>query len=179
MWALSDESLLVGMASGDAQAATALVRRYQGRVFGLARTIVREPALAEEVAQEAFVRVWRHAAAYDSRRGAVSTWLLTITRNLAIDALRLKREEPVDPQVLLTRLLAVEPADEAAMDEEFVRQALRGLPEEQARAIALAVFYGMSGRKIAEIEGIPLGTAKTRLRRGMAKLRDQLEVGDG
>ncbi|MFC5835845.1 RNA polymerase sigma factor [Nonomuraea insulae] len=179
MWALSDESLLVGMASGDAQAATTLVRRYQGRVFGLARTIVHEPALAEEVAQEAFVRVWRHAAAYDSRRGAVSTWLLTITRNLAIDALRLKREEPVDPQVLLTRLLAVEPAEEAAMGEEFVRQVLRGLPEEQARAIALAVFYGMSGRKIAEIEGIPLGTAKTRLRRGMAKLRDQLEVGDG
>ncbi|WP_345560344.1 RNA polymerase sigma factor [Nonomuraea rosea] len=167
------------MASGDAQAATALVRRYQARVFGLARTIVREPALAEEVAQEAFVRVWRHAAAYDSRRGAVSTWLLTITRNLAIDALRLKREEPVDPQVLLTKLLAVEPADDAAHDEEFVRQALSGLPGEQARAIALAVFYGMSGRNIAEIEGIPLGTAKTRLRRGMARLRDQLEVNDG
>ncbi|KAB8197453.1 sigma-70 family RNA polymerase sigma factor [Nonomuraea phyllanthi] len=170
------------MASGDAQAAAALVRRYQARVFGLARAIVREPGLAEEVAQEAFVRAWRHAAAYDSRRGAVSTWLLAITRNLAIDALRLRREEPVDPQVLLTRLLAVEPADEAAQaaqGEEFVRQALRGLPLEQARAIALAVFYGMSGRKIAEIEGIPLGTAKTRLRRGMARLRDQLEVSDG
>ncbi|MBF8184376.1 sigma-70 family RNA polymerase sigma factor [Nonomuraea sp. K274] len=166
------------MASGDAQAAAALVRRYQARVFGLARTIVREPALAEEVAQEAFVRAWRHASAYDSRRGAVATWLLTITRNLAIDALRLRREEPVDPQVLLTRLLAVEPADEAPQDEEFVRHALRGLPEAQARAIVLAVFYGMSGSKIAKIEGIPLGTAKTRLRRGMAKLRDQLEVSD-
>lgn len=178
MWALSDESLLVGMASGDTQATAALVRRYQARVFGLARTIVREPALAEEVAQEAFVRAWRHAAAYDPRLGSVATWLLTITRNLAIDALRLRREEPVDPQVLLTRLLAVESADDPPQDEEFVRQALRGLPEEQARAVALAVFYGMSGRKIAEVEGIPLGTAKTRLRRGMAKLRDQLEVSD-
>lgn len=166
------------MASGDTQAATALVRRYQARVFGLARTIVRESALAEEVAQEAFVRAWRHAAAYDARRGAVPTWLLTITRNLAIDALRIRRDEPVDPVDLMTRLLATEAADEAPQDEEFVREALRGLPLEQARAVALTVFYGMTGKEVAEIEGIPLGTAKTRLRRGMARLREQLEVSD-
>ncbi|MEV1179256.1 sigma-70 family RNA polymerase sigma factor, partial [Nonomuraea sp. NPDC049784] len=116
------------MASGDARAATVLVRRYQARVFGLARAIVGEAALAEEVAQEAFVRAWRHAAAYDARRGAVPTWLLTITRNLAIDALRMRRELPVDPQALLTRLLAAEPTEEAPRDEEFVRQALAGLP---------------------------------------------------
>ncbi|MGP3955805.1 RNA polymerase sigma factor [Nonomuraea sp. 3N208] len=166
------------MASGDAQAATALVRRYQARVFGLAKTIVGEAALAEEVAQETFVRAWRHAAAYDARRGAVPTWLLTITRNLAIDALRLRRELPIDPQAMLTRLLATEPADEPPRDEEFVRQALRGLPLEQARAIALTVFYGLTGKEVAQVEGIPLGTAKTRLRRGMARLREQLEVND-
>ncbi|GGS80113.1 RNA polymerase sigma factor [Nonomuraea spiralis] len=178
MWLVSDESLLAGMATGDTQAATALVRRYQARVYGLARTIVRESALAEEIAQEAFVRAWRHAAAYDARRGAVPAWLLTITRNLALDALRIRREEPVDPAVLMTRLLAVEPADEAPQDEEFVREALRGLPPEQARAVALTVFYGMTGKEVAEIEGVPLGTAKTRLRRGMARLRERLKARD-
>ncbi|HEX4818065.1 MAG TPA: sigma-70 family RNA polymerase sigma factor [Nonomuraea sp.] len=166
------------MASGDTQAATALVRRYQARVFGLARTIVGEAGLAEEVAQETFVRVWRHAAAYDARRGAVPTWLLTIARNLAIDARRLRRELPVDPQALLTRLVSAESADDAPHDEEFVRRALRGLPPEQARAIALTVFYGLTGKEVAQVEGIPLGTAKTRLRRGLARLREQLEVND-
>ncbi|MDP4505485.1 RNA polymerase sigma factor [Nonomuraea turcica] len=166
------------MASGDTQAATTLVRRYQARVFGLARTIVGEAALAEEVAQETFVRAWRHAAAYDARRGAVPTWLLTITRNLAIDALRLRRELPVDPQALLTRLMSAESTEDAPRDEEFVRRALRMLPQEQARAIALTVFYGLTSKEVAQVESIPLGTAKTRLRRGLAKLREQLEVND-
>jgi len=166
------------MAAGDAQAAATLVRRYQARVFGLARAVVGEPAIAEEVAQEAFVRAWRHAAVYDVRKGRVSSWLLTITRNLAVDALRMRREEPVDPQGLLNRLVTAEKVEDAPGDEEFVRQALRALPPEQARAIALTVFYGMTGQEVAEREGVPLGTAKTRLRRGIARLRAQLEVND-
>ncbi|WP_199537080.1 RNA polymerase sigma factor [Spongiactinospora gelatinilytica] len=176
MWALSDESLLAGMAAGDTQAAASFVRRYQARVFGLARAVLGDAAVAEEVAQEAFVRAWRHAAVYDARRGKVSTWLLTITRNLAVDALRLRREDPVDPQRLLTELLDGERREDAPQDEEFVRQALHSLPREQARVIALTVFYGMTGKEVADWEGIPLGTAKTRLRRGMAKLRERMEV---
>jgi RNA polymerase sigma factor (sigma-70 family) len=82
-----DEALLAGMAAGDAQAAAAFVRRYQARVYGLALTVVGLPAVAEEVAQEAFVRAWRFAGGYDPRRGAVATWLLTITRNAAVDVL--------------------------------------------------------------------------------------------
>ncbi|MQA75921.1 MAG: RNA polymerase sigma factor, partial [Solirubrobacterales bacterium] len=97
MWSLTDEALVAGLATGDSGAATAFVRRFQARVFGLAVTMVGDRAVAEEIAQEAFTRAWRHAAAYDARRGRVATWLLSITRNLAIDHLRAKRTEPLDP----------------------------------------------------------------------------------
>src|SRR5918999_31867 len=102
MWPLSDEALVAGFAAGDSDAATAFVRRHQARVFGLAVTMVGDPAVAEEIAQEAFTRAWRHAGAYDARRARVATWLLSITRNLAIDHLRAKRTEPLDPQVIQT-----------------------------------------------------------------------------
>ena len=84
----SDEALLAGFATGDERNAAAFVRRYQGRVFGLAMTIVRQPQVAEEVAQEAFARAWRHAGAFDARKGKVSTWLLTITWRKALDRRR-------------------------------------------------------------------------------------------
>src|SRR5262245_33327861 len=94
---LSDEALLAGFATGDPNTAAAFVRRFQGRVYGLALTIVRQPVIAEEVAQETFARVFRHAGAYDARKGRVATWLLSIARNLAIDHTRMKRLDPVDP----------------------------------------------------------------------------------
>ena len=102
----SDEALLAGLASGDAEAAAAFVRRFQRRVYGLALTILREPAAAEDAAQEAFLRAWRHAETYDPRRGRVLTWLLGIARNVAIDTVRLKRAEPLDPETLANRMLA-------------------------------------------------------------------------
>src|SRR4029453_13133184 len=89
MWRASDESLLAGLAGGDVKAAAVFVRRYQRRVFGLALTIVGDSQMAEDVAQETFLRAWRHADAYDARRGRVSVWVLAIARNLAIDAVRL------------------------------------------------------------------------------------------
>ncbi len=111
----SDEALLAGFATGDPRTAAAFVRRFQGRVYGLALTIVRRPHIAEEVAQETFARVWRHADAYDERKGRVSTWLLSITRNLAIDITRMRRIDPVDPEVVAAELSLREgsrPADE-------------------------------------------------------------------
>src|SRR5258708_6184220 len=103
MWDSADEALVAGLAAGDASAATALVRRFQRRVFGLAMAVLGDRGLAEDVAQEAFVRAWRHAAAYDPRRGSVATWLLTITRNLAIDTLRMRRSDPIDAATLAAR----------------------------------------------------------------------------
>ena len=104
--ALSDESLIAGMASGDAAAVAALVRRYQARVYGLALRVIDDSGLAEEVAQDAFMRAWRYARpATTPRRGRVDTWLLTITRNLVVDAVRLRRDHPVDPERLMVALV--------------------------------------------------------------------------
>ena len=96
----ADDALLAGYATGDPDASVAFVRRHQRRVYGLAISVVGNPGTAEDVAQEAFTRAWRHASTYDSRRGSVPTWLLTITRNLAIDAIRMRRARPVDPEVM-------------------------------------------------------------------------------
>ncbi|HXW79876.1 MAG TPA: sigma factor, partial [Acidimicrobiales bacterium] len=85
---VSDDALLAGMAVGDERAGVAFVRRYQRRVYGLALSMVGDPVLAQDIAQEAFLRAWRHALVFDRRRASVGTWILTITRNLAVDALR-------------------------------------------------------------------------------------------
>lgn len=171
---VSDEALLAGMAAGDRQAAVAFVRRFQARVYGLAVAVVGVPAQAEEIAQETFVRAWRHAGGYDPRRGQVSTWLLTIARNAAVDALRLRRDVLVDPETLFAVLTAEPEADAEAdrvADAIRVRRALRDLPRDQAAAVVMSVFYGFTAGEIAERERIPLGTAKTRIRAGLGRLR--------
>jgi len=176
MWSVSDDALVAGLAAGDEDAASAFVRRFQRRVFGLARTIVLDDRAAEDIAQEAFVRAWRHADTFDPRRGSVLAWLLTITRNLAIDAIRVRRPIAFDPDLLLG---LDRPSDErtpdiAAMvddDAARLRAALAGLPIEQRRAIVLAGLLGHTAREVGEIEGIPLGTAKTRIRTALIRLR--------
>jgi RNA polymerase sigma factor (sigma-70 family) len=180
--ALSDEALLAGLAAGDADAATAFTRRFQARVYGLVLTIVRDEGTAEDVAQETFVRAWRYAQTYDPRRGRVATWLLTIARNLAIDVIRVKRAEPLDPDVVVTKLQRAE-VSESPVDQDFppdererVRGAITRLPPEQRRALVLAAYLGRTAQEIGELERIPLGTAKTRLRTAMLKLRDSLET---
>lgn len=183
MWALTDESLLAGLASGDPGQAAAFVRRFQRRVYGLALAVLHDPAVAEEVAQEAFLRAWRHAGAYDPRRGRVATWLLTITRNLASDALRLRRSYPMDPLDLaaLTPPSTDGDPEEQLVGEESRRALLRAigdLPQEQRRALVMAALEGRTAREIGELESIPLGTAKTRIRAAMLKLRSALEVLD-
>jgi RNA polymerase sigma-70 factor (ECF subfamily) len=175
---LSDEALLAGLTFGDPEAGRAFLQRFQSRVFGLALAILRDPVLAEDIAQEAFLRAWRHGPSYDPRRGTVAAWLLRITRNLAIDALRLRRAEVMDPDVLA----AVAPHDDGSVEEAAmisataatVRRALRSLPEEQARALMLAAFYGRTAEEISRAEAIPLGTAKTRIRLGLRRIRAQL-----
>jgi RNA polymerase sigma factor (sigma-70 family) len=177
--ALSDESLIASMASGDTDAMATFVRRFQARVYGLALGVVDDAGLAEEVAQDAFMRAWRHATSYDPRRGQVVTWLLTITRNLAVDAIRLRRDHPVDPE-RLALVLAAKITDEPEYEgTEQLRAGLRALPADQARPVVLAVVYGLTAREIADKEEIPLGTAKTRIRRGLARLRQVLGVDDG
>jgi RNA polymerase sigma-70 factor (ECF subfamily) len=167
------------MAAGDEQSAVTFVRRYQRRVFGLAVGMLGDPGVAEDVAQEALLRAWRHAPVFDARRGSVTSWILTITRNLAIDAIRRRRAVPTDPEVLVSLGLAdtSDSAEDVATAGHLgpeLRAALGGLPVEQRRATVLAALYGRTAEEISSSESIPLGTAKTRIRAGLSKLRAAL-----
>lgn len=176
-----DASLIAGLAIGDERAATAFVRRFQDSVYGLAFSVTRDSGLAEDVSQEVFVRAWRAAAGYDARRASVLTWLLTITRNAAIDAIRTKRPTPVGEEILdplIAATLRIGSAEELAMLSLESRRAverLRTLPVEQARAVALVVIGGCTAAEVGRRESIPLGTAKTRIRTGLHRLRDSLK----
>lgn len=173
---VSDEALLAGMASGDEEAMAAFVRRHQARVYGLALAVVGGAAVAEEVAQEAFVRAWKYAGNYDPRRGKASTWLLVITRNAAVDVIRARRETPTEPLMLAETIIAPGHDDDRVVDSDRITTALRSLPPEQAQAVILSVHFGLTAVQISERQGVPLGTAKTRLRTGLSRLRTLLEV---
>jgi RNA polymerase sigma-70 factor (ECF subfamily) len=175
----ADDALLAAMVAGDAEAATVFVRRFQRRVYGVAFGVLGDRGRADDVAQEAFVRAWRHGASFDARRGSVATWLLALTRNLAIDVFRSQRIRPADHlDSLDLRLVSGDrdPSVGAVADDERARvvMALRALPVEQRRAVVITALGGRTARELAEIDGIPLGTAKTRIRTGLRRLRESL-----
>jgi RNA polymerase sigma-70 factor (ECF subfamily) len=180
VWDVSDEALFAGYASGDPEAAAYFVDRFQQRVYGLALAIVHTPVDAEEVAQEAFVRAWRFAASFDERRGSVAAWLLGITRNVALDAVRGRgrRPEPV-PEPVTDGRHAVDPIDvpgtvERRADAQRVVELMLSLPAPQRQALAAVTLGGLSTREVSELAGIPQGTVKTRIRLALRKLRDEM-----
>jgi RNA polymerase sigma factor (sigma-70 family) len=129
------------------------------------------------------VRAWRHATTYDPRRGAVSSWLLTIARNLAIDRVRLTGSRPVDPDFVayaLERENRSEQLDIAgrAVERDQLRTVLATLPPEQRKAVVLATYFGRTAKEIGELDGTPIGTVKTRIRGALLALRARLEVED-
>jgi len=193
MWTLSDEALLAGLGSGDPEAAATFVNRFQNRVFGMTLSILRDRQAAEEAAQEAFVRAWRHASTYDPRKGTVAAWLLMIARNVSINMLPSHRPYPVDPEALLglqdpSPSQAPGPSQDPGPPQdrdgqlapvsEPMREALMRLPAEQRRALVLAVFYGYTAREVSEQDGTPVGTVKTRIRAALMRLRSELGVSD-
>jgi len=177
VWRLTDEALLAGFAVGDPEAAETFVAMFQRRVYGIVLAITRDGRLSEDLAQEAFVRAWRHAETFDPRRGSVATWLIVIARNLAVDATRTQpRSEFVDPaelEWLSPPAHEPDPADATvrASDADWLRRALDEVPDEQRRAVVLAGILGFTAQDVAEREGIPIGTAKSRIRLAMEKLR--------
>ena len=175
---LPDETLLAGLGAGDAELSVAFVRRFQGLVFGVALNVLRDRNVAEDVAQQAFERAWKHAQMFDGRQGTVRGWLTRITHNLAIDVLRGRSAAPMDPNDLSLLITSIADSPEritVANDSAAgLRRELRRLPPEQARAVTMAGIYGMTARQVAESEGIPVGTAKTRIRYGLQKLRAAL-----
>lgn len=173
----STAELVRRVAKGDRAAYFELYQRFADRVFGLALHITRHRATAEEVAQETFLKLWTAADTFRPEQGRVSAWLLTITRRTAIDRLRYEGRRPeldetldIEADWLINLASGVSQSDEARWHSLYF--ALQQLPAEQRHAIALAYYFGLSHREIAGYLDIPLGTAKTRIRLGMEKLRD-------
>ena len=177
---IPDDELVHRMQLGDTAALEALYGRYARVVFSFSLRIVGDGPTAEEVLQEAFVRAWRQASAFQSVRGSFASWLLSITHNLAIDEMRRRQRRPkrvdgVDisdvTYGLIDEATNVEEAAEALITRENVKVALATLPDAQRLAVELAFFSGLSQREIAAVLHEPLGTIKTRLRLGMQKLK--------
>lgn len=185
----SDEQLIEWLASGNLIALDALYNRYARPVFSLALRILADSPDAEEATQDVFERVWRHAGSFDAKRGRVGTWMLSMTHHVAIDMLRKRQRRPHtingDSAERVALVLPDEKQDVSEqtlriLEAEQVRRGLRSLPVSQRQAIELAYFGGLSHLEIAAALGDPLGTVKTRIRRGMERLRSALEgVGIG
>ena len=180
---LGDDALLLAIQRRDEAALAALYDRYGRLAYGLAYRLLGERGGAEDVVQEAFLAVWRHAARYRPERGGARSWLLAIVHNAAIDRRRgrLKREATalrLDPAAvgLEGDIEETFAAVAEGIRAEHVRRALADLPVEQRQAIELAYFGGLTHQEIAERTGTPLGTVKSRLRLGLQKLR--LLLGD-
>lgn len=166
----------------DIKAFETLYDRFGTLVYSAALRVVGDTHLAEDIAQETFLRLWRQPEHYVSQRGKFVTWLLSVTRNRAIDQVRTrgrrrKHEMPADaPEKAPPTDDLTDPALAAQLSDQrrLVRQALASLPEEQQQVIQLAYFGGYTQQEIAEMLDQPLGTVKTRIRLGMQKLRAAL-----
>ncbi len=178
---LGDEDLMQLVAGGDARAFEVIYERHSTVVFSLAYRICGVRVAAEEVAQDAFLSIWRSGARYDRTRGSVRTWLLGVVHNRAIDALRRStvhdRLRAGDDQAA-ERIEAPERTEaEVARREEArsMRAVLEELPNDQRRVVELAYFGGFTHEQIAEMLGTPLGTVKGRMRLALEKLRASIE----
>ena len=175
---LSENELLQQVARQDEEALMLLYQRYGTLVYSLCLRVLRRPGLAEEVTQDVFLKLWRQPERWDPSLGQFSSWLLTISRNAAIDRLRREGrqvqaawgadEEGADSTVDM-HLFAAEQAN--WLNGQVLRRLLGQLPPEQSQLIELAFFEGYSHSELADLLHLPLGTVKTRLRMGMQKLR--------
>jgi len=184
----SDEALMVAIAlSRDELAFQVLYDRYVDLVYSASIRVLADAQLAEDSAQDVFVRLWRRPETFIAERGRFLSWLMSVTRNRAVDELRARtrrrRREggPLgEPDEGATPLFSTQPEDpprsaELHEDQVIVRRALADLPKDQQRALQLAYFSGLTQQEIATVLHEPLGTVKTRIRLGMQKLRRALE----
>jgi RNA polymerase sigma factor (sigma-70 family) len=173
---LSDEALVALAARSDETALAELYDRYARVAFGLALRMLRDEALAEDAVQEGFLAVWRTAARFVPERGKASTWILTLVHRRAVDIVRREERRRAD-----SLELAPEPATSAADDDawlrlerERVQAALKRLPDPQREALELAYYGGFTQTELAERLGQPVGTIKSRMFTGLARLRELL-----
>jgi RNA polymerase sigma-70 factor (ECF subfamily) len=177
---LQDGQLVRLVADKDAAALEALYDRYGKVAYSLARRILTDEVLAQDVVQEVFLSLWRDAHRFDAGRGTLATYLLSMTHHRAVDVVR--REENLRRRRTSDEVLefhpdpapGVEAEAEAAERRAEVRAALAQLPPAQREALALAYFGGYTQREVATLVGVPLGTVKTRMAAGMRKLKETL-----
>jgi RNA polymerase sigma-70 factor (ECF subfamily) len=178
---LSDLELVVGLVARDVEALRTLYQRYGGLAYSLAVRILGDPGRAEDVVQDAFMRVWTYSDSFDASRGSLRTWLLTTVRNRAIDYLRGRPGRDRQELELSVELPAhgtgSDPWRDVAesLEREALRHALRSLPPDQRQVVELAYYGGYTQREIAEIVQAPLGTIKGRTRLALEKLSSYLQ----
>ena len=173
-----DPALLARLGAGDAAALDAIYQRYGRPAYALARRICADDGLAEDVVQEVFLALWRDPDRFDPRRGTVASWLMTLVHHKAVDAVRReatrRRHHPTSSEpeegVAAPGPSAARQALGAVIGEQ-VRAALRRLPTEQRTALGLAYYGGYSQREVASLTGVPIGTVKSRMFAGVARLR--------
>jgi RNA polymerase sigma-70 factor (ECF subfamily) len=159
---------------GDEDAIREVYTRFGRPVYTLGLRLLGSSEAAEELTQDVFLTAWRKAARFDAARGRLSTWLMAIAHNLAVD--RLRRENGVTrPQLVFVEELPEQEAGlgpiQAVIDRDVAARAMESLSEAERSLLLLAYFRGMTAREIAEADGIPIGTVKTRLRTALIKLR--------
>lgn len=174
-----ETQLMRAFAGRDAGAARTLYERYASRVFGLGLVMLGDRAASEDLVQDTFVKLWRGAERFDASRGRLDSYVLMVARSLAIDALRRRVAESRSVRKLGTP----SEADDAPGPEDLAttgdlaaraRRAMTRLSDEQRSALELAYFGGRTTAEVAELEGIPLGTAKTRIHAALLRLRDAM-----
>jgi RNA polymerase sigma-70 factor, ECF subfamily len=182
---LTDEELAAQIVRGESPALETLYDRYAPVVLGISLKIVGDRAVAEDVLQETFWRVWTRAASYQPQRGTLSAWLFTIARNLALDAYRRSSVRPLPLAGVDNHDSLIEQAPDPNTDiagqsilllqQKQIRDVVATLPLVQRQVIEMAYFYGMTRQQIAEVTGEALGTIHTRARLALQKLREHLQ----
>jgi RNA polymerase sigma-70 factor (ECF subfamily) len=181
----SEEEARLGerLRRGDEAALREVYERY-GRVsFGYLLKALGDRAAAEDVQQQVFLEVWRRAPSFDPERGTLLTWVMTIARSRAIDQLRRRVPEPVEPETAATAADAGAPSGEDEVERLAEHWRMRGLldrlPESESELLRLRFYGGFSQSEIAAREDVPLGTVKTRMFSGLRRLREMIEVENG
>ncbi len=171
--------LLAQVARGDHAAFEVVYDQLAGPVYGVARKVLRDPAQSEEVAQEVMLDVWRSASRFDASRGSAVAWVMTIAHRRAVDRVRTENASTAREQKLAPGPVSgddVAQLVEMALDRQRVRRCMGSLTTLQAEAIKLAYYGGYTYPQVAGLLGVALGTVKTRIRDGLIRMRDCMEV---